>query len=103
MRILRMVGICLMVFILVSTATPLWNLLGDSLSLEPQIAAADAIVVLGGGIDGLMMSESSLRRFVYGMELYKRGLAPLLVLSGPADNDTPDRPEAEVRREIALR
>lgn len=61
---------------------------------------AQAIVVLGGGVhqDG-MLSHASLRRTLHGISLHRKGLAPLLVLSGPAPDAGPG--EAEVRAELA--
>lgn len=53
-------------------------------TVDPPGEAA-AIVVLGG--DGVTRSgalrEASLRRALHGMRLYRGGLAPLLVFSGP--------------------
>jgi len=47
------------------------------------------------------LSDESMRRFVHGLELYKRGLAPTIVLLGPPRTDVVTAPEAEVRWEIA--
>ncbi|MBI3454449.1 MAG: YdcF family protein [Candidatus Rokubacteria bacterium] len=69
----------------------------------PQLEPGDAIVVLGaGGVRGDgTLSDSSLRRAIHGILLYQSGLAPLLVLSGPAGSEGP--PEAEVRAALARR
>ena len=55
----------------------------------------DAIVVLaaGGASSSGALSDNSLRRAIYGIDLYLKGLAPLLVFSG---ND-PDASRAESR------
>ena len=68
--------------------------------LPPETAArADAIVVLGSGVmpEG-ELDDNSLRRTVHGIRLFRRGLAPHLVLLGPARNGVV---EAEVRARYA--
>jgi uncharacterized SAM-binding protein YcdF (DUF218 family) len=94
---LGLVGVTLLVVI---AFTPLATLLGNRLVTPPQIEPAGAIVILGAGVgnDGVL-ANNSLRRTVRGIELYRRGLAPLLVLLGPAPEKGP--PEAEVRAELA--
>src|SRR2546429_455759 len=61
---------------------------------------SDAIVVLGGWVSpsGLLSLES-LRRTNRGIDLYRRGLAPVLVLLGGATGGGPT--EADVRAEQA--
>lgn len=61
---------------------------------------AGAIVVLGGRIrpDGTL-GESSLRRALEGILLYRRGRAPILVLSGESPATGPS--EAQVRADLA--
>ena len=60
---------------------------------------ADAIVVLGSGVmpEG-ELEDNSLRRTVHGVRLFRRGLAPHLVLLGPARDGVV---EAEVRARYA--
>ena len=60
---------------------------------------ADAIVVLGSGVmpEG-ELDDTSLRRTVHGVRLFHRGLAPHLVLLGPARDGVV---EAEVRARYA--
>jgi uncharacterized SAM-binding protein YcdF (DUF218 family) len=67
-----------------------------------EIEQADAIVVLGAGVmpQGKLMDES-MRRLVAGIELFKRGMAPLLVVSGPGRPDAPVPTEATVRAKLA--
>jgi len=103
---LRGIGIAATLFFVFSAFTPFWNFVGRRLRLEPQLTKSDAIVVLGAGVlmDGTL-SHESLRRTVHGLRLYKRGLAPLLVVSGPTPRTDARRgglPEAEVRKAIAL-
>ncbi|MFQ5899408.1 MAG: YdcF family protein [Candidatus Methylomirabilia bacterium] len=63
--------------------TPLPNWLARPLVLETALAPAQAIVVLGGGTaPDSATTNSSLRRVVYALRLYRRGLAPRVVLSG---------------------
>src|SRR6266513_5539661 len=75
--------------------TPLPNYLARALHTEARLDLADAIVVLGGGIepDGALSSRS-LSRVTEGIRLYKVRLAPLIVFSGPGFDRRPA--EAEV-------
>jgi uncharacterized SAM-binding protein YcdF (DUF218 family) len=65
----------------------------------PELRPADAIVVLGSymGQDGTL-SAASLQRAVHGIQLYRRGLAPLLVMTGAREGPMV---EAEVRAQLA--
>jgi uncharacterized SAM-binding protein YcdF (DUF218 family) len=80
--------------------TPLAGLLARALAGPSTVAAADAIVVLASmvGPDGTLSSES-LRRTLGGILLERRGLAPLLVLSGSTEPG--GRSEAEARARLA--
>lgn len=96
-RVLGFVGVT---FFFVSAFTPVPNILTRWLSPPPQLEQAEAIVVLGGGSwpDG-MLSDSSLRRALQGILLYRKDLAPLLVFLGPKGDEGPA--EAEIRAELA--
>ncbi len=98
--ILRTLGLLCVLGVLVTAYTPLPNLFAQKLAVSSKIAPADAIVVLGAGVhrDGTL-GESSLRRAVQGITLYHRGLAPVIVFSGPAYEGSPR--EAEVRAALA--
>ncbi len=98
--LLRAVGLLVVIGVLVCAYTPLPNLFARSLAVPSRIQPADAIVVLGAGIhnDGTL-GESSLRRAVRGMVLYHRGLAPLIVFTGPSYEGSPV--EAEARAKLA--
>jgi uncharacterized SAM-binding protein YcdF (DUF218 family) len=100
-RLLRVVGFAAIVLFAVAAFTPVPNILGSRLSVPMQAGSADAIVVLGGGLRGEgILEEASLRRTLQGILLFRRGLAPLLVLLGPSrTSDEP--PEAEIRAELA--
>jgi uncharacterized SAM-binding protein YcdF (DUF218 family) len=90
-------GIVLSGFVLF---TPLVNLVCRLIMVRADIQPADAIVVLGSGLmrDGSLTYESA-QRLSFGMQLYKDGLAPLLILSGPPRPGT--APESTVRARIA--
>ncbi len=84
-RLVQLVGLVGVLLFLASAFTPLPNLLGQGLAVPARLEAAEAIVVLGGGLsaDGAL-DNASLRRALHGIVLSRRGLAPLLVFSGPA-------------------
>ena len=80
--------------------TPLTNVLYRALvppAGPPEPAAA--IVVLGAGVDNGVLSDSSLRRALGGVALFRQGLAPLLVMLGPGGGA--GLSEAEVRVRLA--
>src|SRR3989441_10054443 len=88
------------VLVCLAALTPLPNYLARSLQAEPRLGPADAIVVLGSGIepDGTL-SPGSLYRVTQGIKLYKARLAPLIVFSGPAFGGP--AAEAEVAAQLA--
>jgi uncharacterized SAM-binding protein YcdF (DUF218 family) len=80
--------------------TPLPNVLYGLLNppaAPPEPAAA--IVVLGAGVDDGILTEPSLRRALGGVVLFRRGLAPLLLMLGPGSGGQPS--EAVVRVRLA--
>jgi uncharacterized SAM-binding protein YcdF (DUF218 family) len=81
--------------------TPVVNVGSRAIAIPADVRPADAIVVLGAGMrgDGELSSES-LERFFYGVVLYKRGLAPILIVSGPPQGGS--RAEASVRADLAV-
>jgi uncharacterized SAM-binding protein YcdF (DUF218 family) len=99
-RIIRGFGALTIIGILVVAATPVSNILGERLAVTESVPSnADAIVVLGAGlIHAGLLKEESMRRVVRGVELYKQGLAPLLILLG---SGVPSESEAEVRSRFA--
>jgi uncharacterized SAM-binding protein YcdF (DUF218 family) len=99
---IRLVGASTIAVFLAVAFTPLSNVVAAKLSAAENLKPADAIIVLGGGLlrNGVLNQES-LRRTVRGIELYKQGLAPSLVLLGPAQPDEPKPTEAEVRANLA--
>lgn len=89
-------------FLLASAFTPLPTVLGRALGGDsPQLEPAEAIVVLGTELrpDGTL-TNTSLRRTIHGILLFRQGLAPILVFLGPPRAGG-GRAEAEVRAELA--
>ena len=84
-RLVRLLGLVGVLLFLASAFTPLPNFLGQRLATPARLEAAEAIVVLGGGLspDGAL-DNVSLRRALHGIFLSRRGFAPLLLFSGPA-------------------
>jgi len=84
--IVRALGLAALALFFLAAFTPLPVFLYEMITVPVHIERADAIVVLAGS--GVMLSgqltDSSLRRTVRGIVLYRDGLAPLLVLSGAA-------------------
>jgi uncharacterized SAM-binding protein YcdF (DUF218 family) len=100
-RILRLLGLAGVWLFLISAFTPMPNLLIRWIAVAPQLVPAEAIVVLGGGgiqSEG-MLTTRSMRLALHGIALYRKGLAPLLVFSGPGLDGGPT--EAEVRADLA--
>lgn len=99
-RVCRLIGLVGVVFFLVTAFSPLAPRANQWLANPPQLVPSDAIVVLGGWVSpsGLLSLES-LRRTNRGIDLYRRGLAPVLVLLGGATGGGPT--EADVRAEQA--
>lgn len=81
--------------------TPAFQLLVAPLVLRAPLGPADAIVVLGGGVeDDGQPSESTLERIRYGILLYEGGLAGHLILStGVVEGFSEARAMAEVARQ----
>ena len=100
--LLRLLGLGAVALFLLASFTPLPNALNRWAGVPARVEPAGAIVVLGAGLLGEgVLSDSSLRRALYGITLYHQGLAPLLAFSGPAY--APDREEAQVRADMARR
>ena len=98
----RMVGFLGIILFFVCAFTPLSNFLVRELRISPRIEHAEAIVVLGAGVEeNGELRQESLRRTVKGIVLQRGGLAPLLVLLGPASDG--GAPEAEIRADLARR
>jgi len=97
----RTLGIIGVLGFLIAAFTPFVNVLARWQATPGQLEPAEAIVVLGAdsaGRDGTL-GTTSLRRVIHGIVLHRRGLAPLLVLSGHASPE--GRSEAEARADLA--
>jgi uncharacterized SAM-binding protein YcdF (DUF218 family) len=94
MRVLRWLGAATLLVAASSAFTPLAEQVVAWMGSSSQLQAADAIVVLGIGEVG-----ASINRTFYGIALYQRGLAPILVLSGAQEDD--GLGEAGIRARLA--
>jgi uncharacterized SAM-binding protein YcdF (DUF218 family) len=96
----RLLGFFGVAFFFISAFTPVPNVLNRWLSPPSQLERAEAIVVLGAGAwPDAVLSDSSMRRALHGILLYRKGLAPLLVFLGPGGDEGPA--EAEIRAQLA--
>lgn len=96
----QLLGAVTLLAFFLAAFTPLPNVALRRLSAPPRLERADAIVVLGSSVrSGGDLSDPSLRRLLYGLELYHRGLAPLLVIAGAANRA--GVVEARVRADLA--
>lgn len=102
-RIIRGAGIVTLAIFFVAALTPASNIIGQHVVVQPAAAApAAAIVVLGAGQLGrALLSDESMLRLIHGIELYKSGLAPIIVLSGAADSDSSSS-EVSLRAKLAV-
>jgi uncharacterized SAM-binding protein YcdF (DUF218 family) len=84
---IRLLGALGLALFLAAAFTPLANILNAWMAGSPRLEPSDAIVVLGrGGADtDDVLTNRSMRRVLRGVDLYGEGLAPLLVLSGSAE------------------
>jgi uncharacterized SAM-binding protein YcdF (DUF218 family) len=101
-RVLRATGTLIVAVFLATIFTPVSNVVAEWTSVPPEVRPADAIVVLGAGAatpPGIL-DGASLRKALYGIRLYLRGFAPLLLLSGSPD-DGEQRGEVSLRVELA--
>jgi len=98
---LRILGFAALLGFVLAAFTPVPNRLNAWMAGSAQLEAADAIIVLGRGgadADGVLTNRS-LRRVLHGIELYRRALAPLLVLSGSGDET---RARADLARGLGV-
>ncbi len=98
--ILRAMGLIGLGLFVGAAFTPLPNVLSRWFGAPERLERAEAIVVLSGGIrSGGILTANSLRRALHGIELYRKGLAPLLLFLGTAS--TAPSSEARAREELA--
>jgi uncharacterized SAM-binding protein YcdF (DUF218 family) len=98
-RIIRGLGLFTLVVFLIASLTPAPNIIAARIQAAEVLQTSDAIVVLGAGISNGILKDDSMRRTIRGIELYKRGLAPLIIFSGDERRNEPR--EAAVRTEMA--
>ncbi len=84
---MRILGLAALLVFVVGAFTPVSNWLNAWMAGPARIEPADAIVVLGrGGTDSDgVLTNRSLRRLMHGIELYRKRLSPLLVLTGTGE------------------
>lgn len=83
-RAVRLLGLAAVALVIVGAFTPLANVVNRRMGGTPRIEPAEAIVVAargGSDADGVLTNRS-MRRALLGIDLYGRGLAPILVFSG---------------------
>ncbi|MDP2682487.1 MAG: YdcF family protein [Deltaproteobacteria bacterium] len=69
--------------------TPVSNQLANLLEIEPTYKKADVIIVLAGGAyQGGTLTTSSNERILQGINLFKMGYAPKLMIVGSSINST---------------
>jgi uncharacterized SAM-binding protein YcdF (DUF218 family) len=100
LRLAVAAGAAALAAFLVLAYSPLAGALSRRLQSVADPQPADAIVVLGAGAspDG-DLSNQSLRRLMGGLALYRRGLAPRVIVMGPSYQGGPV--EAELRATLA--
>jgi uncharacterized SAM-binding protein YcdF (DUF218 family) len=87
-RLLQVLGAASALAIGIAALTPVPNAALQALTPLERLEPADAVVVLGAGVDDAgNLGDSSLRRTVHGIRLQRRGLAPRLLLFGPAERE----------------
>jgi uncharacterized SAM-binding protein YcdF (DUF218 family) len=98
---LQYIGSGTFVAVVALSFTPLADVLSRWLTKPPHLEFADAIVVLGaGGVRGNgTLTDTSLRRALHGIDLYRRGLAKTIVFTGP--RNATGFAEGEVRATLA--
>jgi uncharacterized SAM-binding protein YcdF (DUF218 family) len=98
--LLRLLGFGVVLLFLAAGFTPLPNAVNRWAQVPARIEPAAAIVVLGAGMSTAgVLNGASLRRAIYGINLYHQGLAPILAFSGPAYEVSPG--ESQIRAELA--
>ena len=85
--------------------SPLLHLIPPLLTVRAAPQQADAIVILGGGIEcaGGVLSAPSQERLQEGMRLWRDGFAPTIVLSRQPDSARPCPKVSDVSAEIIRR
>jgi uncharacterized SAM-binding protein YcdF (DUF218 family) len=99
-RLLRGLGLLLVVLFGLLAFTPLPNGWHAWTALPARLEPADAVVVLGAAVSRQgVLGPHSLLRTIEGVRLYHLGLAPRILLMGPGRRGGPT--EASVRARLA--
>ena len=100
----RLLGALALSGLAAATLTPLPEWLASRYGERPHLEPADAIVVLGSGLLQGALGDPSMQRVVRGISLQRRGLAPLLVVTGETPPTGPSEPEvrAELARDLGV-
>jgi len=93
----RIIGAVALSALAAATLTPLPKWLASHYAERPRLELADAIVVLGSGLLNDSLGDPSLQRVIHGIRLQRRGLAPLLVVTGETPPAGPSEPEIRAR------
>ena len=100
----RILGAAVLGALAIVTLTPLPTRIAIGYAAKPRLGPADAIVVLGGGLEEESLGYQSLQRAIEGIRLLRRGLAPLILFTGEPSSDGPSEPEIRARlaRELGV-
>lgn len=105
-RWLRWLVIALVSGFLFVTMTPLPVLISRPLVVPARLQPADVIIVLGSGVyPDSSLSLDSLRRAIYGVQLFRKGLAPRMVFTGGPEHPpllSPAQGMARLARELGV-
>lgn len=87
--------------VLLIAETPLANWAARPLLIFAPLEKAGAIVILGGGVrsDGELL-EPTRGRLVYGLRLFRKGYAPVVILTG-GNPEIPEVSESEAMERVA--
>ena len=78
----RWINLCIAAYVAMSLAMVCWTFLWPEPELN-KIVPADALICLGGGMDKYgVLAESTLNRVDRCVELYRAGLAPVILFTG---------------------
>jgi uncharacterized SAM-binding protein YcdF (DUF218 family) len=92
----RVAGALTIAAFFLAAFSPVAPMAAQRVAIAPDVGAAEAIVVLGASVNGDgSLSDTSLRRAIAGIRLYRDGLAPRLVFLGMMG-------EAEARARLAV-
>jgi uncharacterized SAM-binding protein YcdF (DUF218 family) len=98
---LQLIGMAAFLALLALSFTPVADGLSRWLSKAPHhLERTDAIVVLGSGVrENGSLTDSSLRRALHGIDLYRHGLSKTIIFTGP--RNATGFAEGEVRATLA--